>query len=190
MSNNMYGVLLDSAQLDADLTSVASAIREKTGDSAQLAFPSGFVSAIAAIPTGGGGGVTLIGSGSYTYSGNAAANITFPVTYTGTPRILIVVKDELDTGVGETIGAISYLSSGISVIDTAFEYGSRTYKVKTNADVISYTGTTLGNTACVFLCTSRGAYDANGSYMRVVRFGNAYLMQSGAYSWYIYGEAS
>lgn len=46
--------LVDSTQLDADLTSVANAIRTKGGTSAQLAFPSGFVSAINAIPTGGG----------------------------------------------------------------------------------------------------------------------------------------
>lgn len=45
--------LIDSAQLDADLTSVANAIRTKGGTSAQLAFPAGFVSAINAISGGG-----------------------------------------------------------------------------------------------------------------------------------------
>lgn len=45
--------LVDSTQLDSDLTSVANAIRTKGGTSAQLAFPNGFVSAIDAIPTGG-----------------------------------------------------------------------------------------------------------------------------------------
>lgn len=48
--------LVDSTQLDADLTSVANAIRTKGGTSASLAFPSGFVSAVEAIPSGGGGG--------------------------------------------------------------------------------------------------------------------------------------
>ena len=47
--------LVDSTQLDADLTSVANAIRTKGGTSAQLAFPAGFVSAVEAIPTGGDG---------------------------------------------------------------------------------------------------------------------------------------
>lgn len=47
--------LVDSAQLDADLTSVANAIRTKGGTSGQLAFPAEFVSAIEAIETGGGG---------------------------------------------------------------------------------------------------------------------------------------
>lgn len=48
--------LVDSTQLDADLTSVANAIRTKGGTSASLAFPVDFVSAIGAIPSGGGGG--------------------------------------------------------------------------------------------------------------------------------------
>lgn len=44
--------LVDSTQLDSDLTSVANAIRTKGGTSAQLAFPAGFVSAIGDIPSG------------------------------------------------------------------------------------------------------------------------------------------
>lgn len=47
--------LVDSTQLDAGLTSVANAIRTKGGTSAQLAFPADFVTAITAIPSGGGG---------------------------------------------------------------------------------------------------------------------------------------
>ena len=58
--------LVDSTQLDADLTSVANAIRTKGGTSAQMAFPSGFVSAVQAIPTGGGGGLTTIATGTFT----------------------------------------------------------------------------------------------------------------------------
>lgn len=45
--------LVDSTQLDNDLTSVADAIRSKGGTSASLAFPSGFVSAIEEISGGG-----------------------------------------------------------------------------------------------------------------------------------------
>ena len=45
--------LVDSNQLNADLTSVANAIRTKGGTSDPLAFPNGFVSAVNAIPTGG-----------------------------------------------------------------------------------------------------------------------------------------
>lgn len=41
--------LVDSTQLNSDLTSVANAIRTRGGTSSQLAFPSGFVSAVGAI---------------------------------------------------------------------------------------------------------------------------------------------
>lgn len=44
--------LVDSTQLDADLTSVANAIRAKSGGSSQLAFPAGFVSEIGNISAG------------------------------------------------------------------------------------------------------------------------------------------
>lgn len=38
--------LVDSSQLDNDLTSIADAIRNKSGDSGNLVFPTGFVSGI------------------------------------------------------------------------------------------------------------------------------------------------
>lgn len=47
--------LVDSTQLDSDLTSIADAIRTKGGTSASLTFPAGFVQAVDAIETGGGG---------------------------------------------------------------------------------------------------------------------------------------
>ena len=51
---------VDYIATSTDLTSVADAIRTKAGTSAQLVFPAGFVSAIRDIPSGGGGGSTLI----------------------------------------------------------------------------------------------------------------------------------
>ena len=60
--------LVDSALLDADLTSVANAIRTKGGTSASLAFPSGFVTAIGNISGGGGGSKTNIDIGVETTS--------------------------------------------------------------------------------------------------------------------------
>ena len=67
--------LVDSTQLDTDLTSVANAIRTKGGTSASLTFPSDFVSAINAIS--GGGGSTLItksitANGTYNASSDSA----------------------------------------------------------------------------------------------------------------------
>lgn len=65
--------LVDSTQLDTDLTAVADAIRAKSGGSAQLAFPAGFVSEIGNIPSGGG--ATEIASGTYTGDGDYRATI-------------------------------------------------------------------------------------------------------------------
>lgn len=50
-----YDKVIDSAVLNANLKSVADAIREKSGTSGNLAFPAGFAEAIAAIEVGGGG---------------------------------------------------------------------------------------------------------------------------------------
>lgn len=47
--------LVDSTQLDNNLTSVANAIRAKSGGTGQLVFPAGFVSEIGNIETGGSG---------------------------------------------------------------------------------------------------------------------------------------
>lgn len=47
-----YDKVIDSSVLDANLTSVANAIRSKGGSSASLAFPAGFVNAISQIETG------------------------------------------------------------------------------------------------------------------------------------------
>jgi hypothetical protein len=51
-----YDKVVDSAVLDANLTTVADAIRAKGGTTGALSFPAGFADAIAAIQAGGGGG--------------------------------------------------------------------------------------------------------------------------------------
>ena len=50
-----YDKAVDSAVLDAGLTAIANAIREKGGTSDNLAFPQAMANAIAAIEAGGGG---------------------------------------------------------------------------------------------------------------------------------------
>ena len=47
--------VVDAEKLDADLASVADAIRTKGGTSESLTFPQGFVDAVGAIESGGGG---------------------------------------------------------------------------------------------------------------------------------------
>ena len=60
--------LVDSTQLDNNLTSVANAIRAKSGGTGQLAFPAGFVSEIGNIS--GGGGITPTGTKEITITSN------------------------------------------------------------------------------------------------------------------------
>ena len=73
--------LVDSTKLDADLTSVANAIRTKGGTSAQMAFPAGFVSAVNAIPTGGSGTkqITITENGTTTEDVSQYANAEITV---------------------------------------------------------------------------------------------------------------
>ena len=64
--------LVDSTQLDSDLTSVANAIRAKSGGSSQLAFPTGFVSEIGKIPSGGlPSPITQFATGQFTLAADA-----------------------------------------------------------------------------------------------------------------------
>ena len=86
--------LVDSTQLDADLTSVANAIRIKGGTSAQLAFPADFVAAIAAIPSGGGG-TTIhapykVCSGQITPA-STSSSISLPLGDSGLTALLFVL---------------------------------------------------------------------------------------------------
>lgn len=79
--------LVDSTQLDSDLTSVANAIRAKSGGSSQLAFPSGFVSEIGNIPSGGGSSDTIdsdyikLEYAIVTIGANSVANATQVIPY-------------------------------------------------------------------------------------------------------------
>lgn len=89
--------LVDSTQLNADLTSVANAIRTKGGTSAQLAFPAGFVSAIDAIPTGGGGGNATIETGTFTLASAitvANSGTTINVGFSGHPNFIYIWLDK------------------------------------------------------------------------------------------------
>ena len=71
-----YDKVVDSAQLNADLLTIANAIREKAGTSDALAFPAGFAEAIAAISAGGGDivGETRFISGSFILTENCTTN--------------------------------------------------------------------------------------------------------------------
>lgn len=106
--------LVDSTQLDTDLTAVANAIRTKGGTSAQLAFPSEFVSAIEAISTGGGG--LPIYTGKHTVS-NKNTQHAIKHNLNLNSYICLYWFDDMTTYVSGTTGT-----------DTAIMFGVGTYK--------------------------------------------------------------
>lgn len=86
--------LVDSTQLNTDLTSIANAIRTKGGTSAQLAFPAEFISAIEAI-SGGGGGLECE-TGTFTLAsdyGGGSGGYSIPHNLGEIPAVIIVWTD-------------------------------------------------------------------------------------------------
>ncbi len=68
---------------DTELTSIANAIRTKGGTQAQLTYPTGFVSAINDIPTGGGKpSVVLSYNQEYRFRGQTGADLIAAVDFT------------------------------------------------------------------------------------------------------------
>ena len=72
--------MADYLTTDTELTSIADAIRTKGGTSAQLSFPTGFVSAIQNLPSGGGSTLSVYYLDSNIYSlttdGTYGENVT------------------------------------------------------------------------------------------------------------------
>lgn len=116
--------LVDSTQLDSDLTSVANAIRAKSGGSGQLAFPAGFVSEIGNIPSGGSTPTVTGLSATYTQSG--AVDVTDDLS------VLIpdlIVTATIDNTLSVDVASTEYVLSGtfaVGVSTITVTYGGST----------------------------------------------------------------
>lgn len=114
--------LVDSTQLNTDLTSIANAIRTKGGTSAQLAFPSGFVTAIGNIPTGGGESIVITDEANATgttavVTGDEISLITKTITLNGT-------YDPDDDNADGYSGVTVNVQNGASMTQTQGTYGT------------------------------------------------------------------
>ena len=123
--------LVDSTQLDTDLTSVANAIRTKGGTTASLAFPAGFVSAINAI-SGGGSSPTLV-----------TKNITVNGTYSAS-------SDSADGYSSVTVNVPSGL---------AYESGTYTPSADTSGEKILFTNSHSEAPAFIMMVDATGTAD-------------------------------
>lgn len=93
--------LVDSGQLDSDLSDVADAIRTKGGTSSQLSFPDGFISAIEDIPSGSTGAKFVKGTFTTPTSGNSYT-LDFGETFSGNYIVIIEATDDTKTAIMNT----------------------------------------------------------------------------------------
>ena len=170
--------LVDSSQLDTDLTSVANAIRTKGGTSGQLAFPEGFVSAIENIPSGGASGLTLLGSGTYTKTSDTAS-ISIPVTYTGTPKLFYAVNTTPKAATEQSVLFGRWISFEESDAESVLPVGGLWMAKGLKAD--ETLKTTVVSTTIPQLTATK---------MSSQRPGGGWTHCAGTWKWYIYGEAA
>lgn len=120
-----YDKVVDSASLDSKLTQVADAIRTKGNTSADLQFPSGFISAIQAIQTGTelkivvsvtSGATVTATKGSLSVSGTSVNN-----------SCTLTVPEEGEWTVRATLGGETSISNTVNVVssyDTSLVFAS------------------------------------------------------------------
>ena len=163
--------LVDSSQLDADLTSVANAIRTKGGTSASLAFPADFVSAIGAIPTGGGG---------YDYD-IKKVNVTgnSPTVDRAFDNFVFIAEVDEDSVPAAYPGNLYAFFLMFAYVDGQFMpiNGSRGYDVSTNGTsepfkggATSMSSASVGATSITFTAKStHNMYNGSNVYWNVVQ---------------------
>lgn len=119
--------LVDSTQLDSDLTSVANAIRTKSGTSASLAFPSDFVQAIADIPTGGGG--SSVKYTRYTLTGDTTIKqFIDSINYRVQDAMGLAIMIRVSGTVAPSTGNYTINNYVFYFLNNVFGYGRHSYK--------------------------------------------------------------
>lgn len=178
--------LVDSTQLNSDLTSIANAIRTRGGTSAQLAFPAGFVGAIAAIPSGGGGSLKYE-IGSFTLANDANNTIVaIPHTLGEAPDVVFVWPDITGTS-GAQRGYI-YLKAPIGeTTQYTSSTGKSNYPVSAHY-YISDVGPPLKTRVTVpsapsYLVDTSTVPTSSNIYL--IRFASSWTWYAGTYKYFI-----
>lgn len=108
-----YDKVVDSASLDSKLTQVADAIRTKGNTSADLQFPSGFISAIQAIQTGTELKIIVSVTSGATVTAAKGSKVVSGTSVDGT--CTLVVPEEGEWTVSATLGGETSRSNIVNV---------------------------------------------------------------------------
>ena len=167
--------LVDSTQLDADLTSVANAIRTKGGTSAALAFPADFVSAIAAIPSGGSGSPTATFSATMASSD---ATISFSAgDYAIPSQYALFIKSDITSSDGVSlciIGGFHTKQQTVPTVSVNFTQLGRYYGYKASSGTDYYA---TGNSSQNYLTKSGSTLSLKFSNNHKFKSGGTYSIQ-------------
>lgn len=159
------------------MDAIADAINAKTGGSSAMT-PAQMVTAIGTI-SGGGSGLSLLASGSFTLASQGAA-VSIPVSFSGNPVNVFVIYRGDGTGVAHTHAwgfIASYPTSELgSLFDAANDKG-----VKSAISMLANGNTTLS-------IPIRARFESNNTLIDVRQTGSPYPCLAGQYEWYIYGE--
>lgn len=122
-----YDKVVDSASLDSKLTQVADAIRTKGNTSADLQFPSGFISAIQAIQTGTELQIIVTVTSGATVTATKGSKVVSGTAANGT--CTLTVPEEGEWTVSATLGGETSTSNIVNVTssyDTTLVFASTT----------------------------------------------------------------
>nr|DAQ32082.1 MAG TPA: hypothetical protein [Caudoviricetes sp.] len=111
-----YDKVVDSASLDSKLTQVADAIRTKGNTSADLQFPSGFISAIQAIQTGTELQIIVSVTSGATVTATKGSKVVSGISVNGT--CTLVVPEEGEWTVSATLGGETSTSNIVNVVSS------------------------------------------------------------------------
>lgn len=178
--------VVDSAALDAQLTSIADAIRSKGGTTDQLTL-AGMVDAINAIQTGSGG--IQSASGEYSIAEDVAS-LNIDISDIGfVPDLVAVYLDETGMEYTSTPTKIWYLSYVPDIIDMVnVSDAAKLVYTRTNVGVLwrGAGGTYTQQIAPVSTNFVGTLNDETGIRIHLARSAATYPIIAGTYKWFAY----
>lgn len=124
-------------------------------------------------------GEVLLASGTFNVA-SAVNSKTVSVSYSGTPKKVLVTKDEITSGVGQMLAWFLLSNVDQTEINTAFPY---------SVNICHYVTSTGGNGGGYGQNSWTAAIiSASSSAITIKQFSNNYKIQPGDYHWYIWGE--